>query len=279
VRTPDALVGRLSLELPLMGLLYLLMPLLWVGSLSLGDNPLRLWMLALPVAFGATLLGIVQRQHFAPARGISNVGMAAVAAGAVLVGAFPALIRAPAEVLIFAAFAAAGVLRHALRPPHSGERRFEVPALRTALPFYLTYLAACALAPFTEPGSALGLSAAADSVALRPIEILRLLNAAAAFTLLGYMVAELRARDEQPFGASVRRILAWSAPIALATRMAGDLAVGQAASWAPEAGVLWVALTVGAALYGGWLYHLQRGHVRALIERYGRSPRSSAHHQ
>jgi glycopeptide antibiotics resistance protein/uncharacterized membrane protein YozB (DUF420 family) len=273
IRAPDALVGRLSLELPLMGLLYLLVPLLWVGSLAIGDNTLRLGMLALPVVFGATLLGLVQRHHFGPAGAVSKTGMAKVAAGGVLVGAFPALVRAPAGITLLAILAAMIVLRHAGRATAHDERRFELPALRTALPFYVTYLMACALAPLTEPGGALGLGGAEDAT-LRPLEILRLLNAAAAFTLLGYMVAELKAREELPPAAAVRRIIAWSAPAALATRVVGDLALGPGtASWAPGAGILWVALTVGAALYGGWLYHLQRTHVRALV---GVSPTHAA---
>lgn len=263
----SALVGRLSLELPLMGLLYLLVPLFWVASLAIGDNALRLWMLALPVAFGATLLGLMQRHHFRPAGAVSNAAMAAIAAAAVLLGAFPALVRAPAEVLGLATLAAAVVLRHAALPAAGPERRFETPALRTALPFYLLYLAACAFAPLTEPGSVLGFAAPGEILAtIRTIEILRLLHAAAAFTLLGYTIAELRGRLELPFAATARRVLLLGAPAALGTRIIGDLALGpHAGTWAPGFAALFLVLSLGGALYGAWLYHLQRDHVRALI--------------
>jgi glycopeptide antibiotics resistance protein len=273
-----ALIGRLSLELPLMGLVYLLVPLLWVGSLSIGDNALRLWMLVLPVLFGGTLLGFVQRHHFGPARAVTSAGMAGAAAAGVLLGAFPALLRAPWAVLALAALAAAVVLRHAARPAGT-ERRFELPALRTALPFYATYLVACALAPLTEPGGALGVGdPGAVGGRLDSIEILRLLNAAAAFTLLGYMLAELRGRMEVPFRETARRVLLWAVPVAAATRLVGDVALGlRADDWAPGATALWLTLTIGGALYGGWLYHLQRAQVRALVAPPDPAPPSGVH--
>jgi VanZ family protein len=263
----SALVGRLALELPLMGLIYLLVPLLWVASLAIGDNALRLWMLALPVVFGATILGMMQRHHFGPARAVSNAGMAATAAGAVLLGAFPALVRAPAVVLALAALAAAVVLRHAAPDGDRLERRFEVPALRTALPFYVLYLAACAFAPLTEPGSVLGFRAPGEILAsIHTIEILRLLHASAAFTLLGYTIAELRGRLELPFPTTLRRVLLFASPAALGTRIIGDVVLGPAAGrWAPGFATLWLILGLGGAAYGAWLYHLQRSHVRALI--------------
>jgi glycopeptide antibiotics resistance protein len=261
-----ALVGRLSLELPLMGLVYLLVPLLWVGSLSVGDNALRLWMLVLPVVFGGTLLGFIQRHHFGPAQAVTGKGMAAAAAAGVLLGTFPALLVAPWAVLALGGVAAAVVLRHAALPA-GAERRFELPALRTALPFYATYLLACALAPLTEPGGALGVGdPAAVGGRLSNIEILRLLNAAAAFTLLGYMLAELRGRLEAPFGDTARRVFVLAAPAAGITRLVGDVALGlRADDWAPGATALWLTLTVGGALYGAWLYHLQRAQVLALV--------------
>jgi hypothetical protein len=262
----STLVGRLSLELPLMGLVYLLVPLLWVGSLSIGDNTLRLGMLALPVVFGATLLGFMQRHHFGPAGAVSGSAMALVAAGGVLLGAFPALLRAPAAVLALSALAAAVVLRHATRPPGT-DRRFETPALRTALPFLALYLAAGAFAPLTEAGSVLGFSLPGDdNGAIRTVEILRLLHASAAFTLLGYTIAELRGRLELPFTATVRRVLLYSVPAALGTRVIGDFVLGpHDGAWAPGFRTLWVFLSLGGALFGAWLYHLQRNHVRSIL--------------
>ena len=53
----------LALELPVMGLIYLLVPLLWVSSLASGDQLLRHAALLLLGLFGAVLLGGVQRHY------------------------------------------------------------------------------------------------------------------------------------------------------------------------------------------------------------------------
>ena len=254
----SALVGRLSLELPLMGLIYLLVPLLWVGSLAIGENMLRLTMLALPVAFGAVLLGAMQRHHFGPGGAATPRGMALITAAAVALGTFPVLVVAPGAVAALCGLGAAVVLRHATLPAAGVERRFELPALRTAIPFLVIYLAAGALLPLLEPPIPL----IAD-VEIRTVEILRLLHAAAAFTLLGYVIAELRGRLEQPLRTTFPRVLIASLPPAAATAAAAQFA--PAGSSGMHAATLWLLLCTGGACYGAWLYHLQREHVRALV--------------
>ncbi|MEW5931352.1 MAG: VanZ family protein, partial [Gemmatimonadota bacterium] len=66
IRLSPAAVGRLALELPLMGLVYLLVPLLWLGSLAARDSALRLAPLLLLGLFGARLLAALQRHAFGP---------------------------------------------------------------------------------------------------------------------------------------------------------------------------------------------------------------------
>jgi hypothetical protein len=90
-------------------------------------------------------------------------------------------------------------------------------------------------------------------------EILRLLECVAAFTLLGYMVAEHRGRVLTRFRLVVPRLLT----VVSATSVIGEGLRGfHAAHGASLARLL---LLVVAGLYGGWLYHLQRRHVLALI--------------
>jgi glycopeptide antibiotics resistance protein len=259
----SALVGRLSLELPLMGLLYLLIPLLWVASLAVGDNVARLAMLALPVVFGATLLGMIQRHHFGPARAASAGGVAAAAAAAVLLGTFPAVAVSPTAVLALAAAAAAVVLRHGLASSRPIERRFELPALKAALPFFVIYVAAVAVAPLTDPSTPPGFVAtgAAD---FRTVGILRLLHAGALFTVAGYIFAEFRGRLERPFSATAARLPAISLSAAVFVLAAGGLSPLPVA-WTGSSAATWLLLGMVSAHYGAWLYHLQRDHVRALV--------------
>ena len=65
-------VGRLSLELPLMGLVYLLIPLLWLDGLAVAETATPLWPLFALGLFGASLLAATQRHHFGPHHRVSR---------------------------------------------------------------------------------------------------------------------------------------------------------------------------------------------------------------
>ena len=136
-------VGRLSLELPLMGLVYLLIPLLWLDGLAGRDSATHLWpMLALGL-FGASLLASAQRHHFGPNRSLSRELMTGAACAWFLLGGFPGL--APrASILLFLMLAAVGafvwVRSEDQSRTRSINRRFESKALSEAAPFYAAYL-------------------------------------------------------------------------------------------------------------------------------------------
>ena len=88
-----------------------------------------------------------------------------------------------------------------------------------------------------------------------------MVEAVAAFTLLGYMLAEFRGRREGRFREGIAHIAGWSGGVALvAELLEGFRADGGASA------VRWLLLVAGG-LYGAWLYHLQRTHVRRLLGR------------
>ncbi|HTE45120.1 MAG TPA: VanZ family protein, partial [Gemmatimonadaceae bacterium] len=89
------LVGRLSLEIPLIGLIYVLIPLLLVASLSALADSIRLLSLIPLGLLGARLMSAVQRNHFGPPGLFSSRTMGALAAGWMLLGTFPVLSRYP----------------------------------------------------------------------------------------------------------------------------------------------------------------------------------------
>jgi cytochrome c oxidase assembly factor CtaG len=91
--------------------------------------------------------------------------------------------------------------------------------------------------------------------------VLHIVETVAAFTLLGYMLAEVRGRLEAPFWNVAPAIASWSGVVALVVEVLEGFRVDGGAS------VLgWLAL-VAASLYGSWVYHLQRAHVRRLLGR------------
>jgi hypothetical protein len=90
-------------------------------------------------------------------------------------------------------------------------------------------------------------------------EMARFVELAAAFSLLGYMLAELRGRAELRFG----RMTAWVLPRAAGVALAAEALRGLRPHFGASATGLVVLLA--SSLFGGWVYHLQRATVRRLL--------------
>lgn len=258
-------VGRLSLELPLMGLVYLLIPLLWLDGIAGAESSTPLWPLLALGLFGATLLAAVQRHHFGPNRLLSRKAMAGSACAWFLLGAFPGL--APrASIVLFVMLAAIGVfvwVRSAdLTQARPINRRFESKALTEGAPFYAAYLLLL-VAPVAGYGASSWRGALGFGMlpGWGPSTVLHIIETVAAFTLLGYMLAEFRGRREARFRNGIAHIALWSGAVALVAELLEGFRVDGGAS-----ALRW-AILVGAGLYGAWVYHLQRAHVRRLLGR------------
>ena len=263
IRLNANLIGRLSLELPLMGLLYLLIPLLWLGSWGAQEEPSRL-LAVIPIGlFGARVLAVVHRYHFGPAGALGPRGIAMVAGGWMMLGSFPAGLRHP---LVGAALVAGVAMLagyEASRPETTPlrERRFESHAVGRAAPCMAVYFLLIALVPLAEGVRAWrvewGLSGWANSLTIA--EQLYRLQPMAALTVLGYMLAEARGRRELGYARIATRLMLECALVATVLELGAGLAPTGGASAAR-----WILLVV-AGLFGGSIYHLQRDHVRWLL--------------
>lgn len=262
IRLNARVVGRLALELPLMGLVYLLVPLLWLGSLAAREQALRLAPLLLLGLFGARVLAALQRNRFGPAGVLGVRGVAVAAGGWMALGVFPALAFHPAAAALLVATVAAVAAHEARRPgEEAADRRFEARTLRRAAPAFAAYLLAMVLAPLAAGASGwtgwLGFAGRAAS--LSTSEQLHLLESVAALTVLGYLLAEARSRRELPYRALAPRLAAECGLAAAAIEGVRGFQPAWGASLAQ------LLLLVGAGLLGGWIFHLQREHVRAVV--------------
>ena len=262
------IVGWLALQLPLMGLVYLLVPLLWANALSSGDEPSRMILAPLLAVFGAVLLGGMQRHYFAPALGTAPHTTAGLAALWFIAGAFPALAGTPVLVAGGAALAGAVCWLRGRAPPgvSPGNRRFEASLLGTAAPMYAAYLALLIALPLRRELAEWTLNLAFTDAAVSQREILRFLEMVAACTLTGYMLAELRGRVVARYRDAVPRLLMWSVVFACLVEGLWGFRAEHGASIARA------ALMVAAWLYGGWLYYLQRAHIVRLLANVTRQP-------
>jgi VanZ family protein len=256
-------LGSLSLELPIMGLIYLLVPLLWVSSLASGGDIVRRSAVLLLGVFGAILIGGVQRRYVGSGERGEPVKAAIFAALWFLAGTFPLLPRKPFYLAIATVSVGAVcwlIARRSVLHTHS-DRRFEVPLLRSAAPFYAAYLVLIIGAPLYGEAGTWRLAVGFPGIASRQIEIVRLLELVAAATLVGYMVAEVRGRRM----VSLQALLTWLAGCGTALAISIEAVRGFQPGYG--ASVTRGVLLALAAVYGGWLYYLQRAHAVELLSR------------
>ena len=94
--------GRLpALELPLMNLVYLIIPLMWLTGLSAGQEVFRWWLMVLLGLFGG---GVLFSIYFYRLRGGGIVGpnkLSCFAMGWFFIGALPMLTSYPLRIIFF----------------------------------------------------------------------------------------------------------------------------------------------------------------------------------
>ena len=262
----ETAVQSLALELPLMGLVYQLIPLCWLIGLGSEGDARRVFVLPV-AAFAGAILGTVHAAYLAPQRQQDRRWLVAMALGWVIVAVVPgargnvALIVAGATLTVGTALLRS--IATARDRDADAQRRFELHTLRLVLPLFAAYLALSSLWPLdaATPTWHWIVALAPPQIALSQPVVYRLLEHVAAFTLAGYVIAEFHGREARGLREAAPRLALWAGGISLMLEVARG--------WYPDTGasvLLWL-FTVVAALFGGWLYLLQRDHVRALVER------------
>jgi VanZ family protein len=256
------LVTAMALELPLMNLVYLLAPLLWLDGVAAGRDHTRLWLLPILGLFGGGVLAAIGRERLSAGTRTSVNGIAAAAAAWFTIAAFPAARVAPWFV-VACAVALAVVVRVEARPAIAAgaDRRFELPTLRRLWPGYAAYVLLAALWPWPWTPvpwrGAVGMVELDDTPSM--VAMLRLLEYLASFTLSGYMLAEARGRrDEGRWRVGLTVVAAAIGAAALIEGLRG-------VHPAHGASVLHLALAAVMALYGALIYRLQLAVVRRLV--------------
>lgn len=263
IRMTSRMVGQLALEAPLMGLMYLMIPLLWVNRLIPGDAVTRWLLTGLIGIGGAIVLSDIFRQWWGSRR-LKTVWRAALAVGIwFLVGIGPSL--RPNLLIGSATLAALSLLAAGMTliPQQTSNRRLERATLSRLLPVFVLYLLLQALWPFSQPIEAWhGSFGFLDPRAQDDIKVnIRLIEHLAAFTVLGYILAEWHGRAELSWRRDFPQLLGLS----LLSALALEIPIGFQAG--PGASFVRLVIASAGALFGGVLYHLQRDHVRFLLGR------------
>lgn len=267
-------VRALALDLPLVGLIYLLLPMLWLTGLSASEG--LVGALLLPLLSAAWIMASIHATYAeAPAPEGGDRRMLRLSSGAalfLLVGLAPA-IQANAWLLLWGGLLLAGVVGVRLKAPapwtlgrtRSGgmSRRFEGPTLRVALAPLLGFTAVLSLGGISGPlGSwEATWSLTPDGASLGDRALFRAMAIVATYTAIGYGVAALHGRRHESLSALIPRALAWALTLALPL----ELLRGWGATTSTSATML--ALTASAASIGAVLYQLQLRHIQALLGR------------
>ena len=260
--------GVLAMDLPLAGLLLLLVPLLWAGGFA-GAGTGRLWLLLPLAVFGGVLMGAIHGGHLYGVSRFPGRVLPLLAGVGFFLAALPGAWTSPQVLLsgaLGAALAAEVARRTTLRRrAQGGDRRVELPTLRRGLPLFALYLVPMALWPLvpTSSGWTGGWTLAPGGGGTDLRLLMATLELLGAFTVVGYASAELRGRG----GVET----SWLTPatglvgvfLAMVLFGARGFVDGVGASY-PVA-----LLAVAATLFGGWLYRLQRERIRVLLGRTG----------
>ncbi|GJQ60446.1 MAG: VanZ family protein [Candidatus Scalindua sp. AMX11] len=262
-RLNKQMVGTLALELPLMGLFYLLGPMLWINGLATGKQTSHLFLAPIIGLFGACILASVWTYAFKSDSAISANKLAIITGFWFLGASLPGIIKKP--LLLFSSGIALAlfvrILVFILQRTVRKERRFEIATLKQIWPIYATYLCLLASWPWRWPDrlweGGLGFVDVHSTVIL----ILRVVEYVLAFTFLGYIVAEGRGRKEETF----RITMMWVLSACFASGCLLEFVRG----FHPKhtASLAQLMISIGVGMYGALLYRLQLNAVRRLIKR------------
>jgi hypothetical protein len=256
-------IGVLALDLPLAGLVYLLVPLLWLTGLAGGGDGDQRWLAALIGLTGAIALAAIDRHLLAP-RGTSRWAVPVAAGLWFGVGLLPGWYAHLGTILVGIAAIAGltGLLAALLGSIEPAGRRYELTAVRRAGAALAIFIGAVAIWPVNGVGRSwwggLGFGWGRDAAEL---PMLRFLELVAAVTVAGYAVAEARGRTVEREARSRRVIWVVGAGLGLA------IAVLRGFHPAYGASALEVVVLAGATRFGALVYWRQRAFVRALLGR------------
>lgn len=257
--------ARLALELPLMNIFYLLVPLLWLNGLAGSEARGRLALSPALGLFGSLILVSVWRNHLHRSRSLNPRRLGGVVCVWYLVASLPALLHAPFRIVMLAFVLAlvAWTIAETKWLLSTKDRRFEALTLRRAAPLYATYLVAMALWPWSGLGATwrghLAFAALPDEPGFD--RAFAMLEYVAAFTLLGYMLAEARGRRSESLTRSLRQVTM----VALACATALELARGFHTTH--RASLTLTLMLTTSAVWGAAIYRSQLATIRRLLGR------------
>ena len=256
-------IGSLALELPLMNVVYLLIPLIWLNGLAGGVDSFHHGLATLLGLCGCLIISAVYLHRLEPSGAPRSNLLALSATGWFLIGSLPRLSESPA-VVVYGSGLIALATRILVVFPRFGEsrqRRFEIPVLKRLWPVYVAYLILLSLSPLPSRywnwSGVWGLYDLSGERFIVPVWWL--MEYFAAFTLLGYIVAESHGRRSITQHTSILWSCFWCGLAAALLEICRGFHPRYAASF------LQGLLAFTGSLYGSLIYWLQLSGIQRLL--------------
>jgi glycopeptide antibiotics resistance protein len=263
-------IGRLGLDLPLMNVVYLLVPLIWLDGLAAGDDPSRSYLTWVLGVSGSVVIAGVYRYGLKQPKILTPTTVGCVAAGWFFAASLPTFLNLGSWPLLGCAVVGLAVWFLVAAPVFgkSNQRRFEHRVLKRVFPVYAVYLLLLLVWPIpaslAEWRGYWGMAELPDDPPI--VAALQLLEFFTAFTLLGYMVAESHGRRYLSQARSMVWTCCWCGLAAIV------LQVGRGFHPTHSASVAGGGLMLIASFYGAWIYWRQLSWIRRYLEEQGRQP-------
>jgi glycopeptide antibiotics resistance protein len=242
-------------ELPLMYIIYLLIPLMWISGLADARDIKRLMLIFILGLFGSGVLSSIYKYRLKNAGITSVIKFSLFTVAWFFIGAGPLMLNFPVPIIILGIFIFIIVQAFVRLPLKivSNEKRFELPTLKIFSPLFAIYLLLLAVYPMALPAAERQTDQVFQRLAFEEHILLafRFVEFIAAFTLLGYMVAEMRGRKNE----AVETTLGWTFFIA-----AGSAIIIEVLNIYPvinQINILAIIIIISASIYGAVIYRLQ----------------------
>jgi len=199
----------LTLDHPLMNLMYLMLPLMWLACVNIEAIPARAWLLAPLGIMGTLTLAGLWRYRLSRATDIPRSVFALLIVGWFVFGGVTGLTPAPHIVLQCAVIVAllSVALLYVWGPDRQPAGRFEKAILISIWPCYAVYLLMVVLWARVGPFVAFDLAIGYPEYGFERGFAIRIAEQLGALTLFGYLLAESFGRSALPPRSRYRRNL------------------------------------------------------------------------
>ncbi|MGD9228718.1 MAG: VanZ family protein [Desulfobacterales bacterium] len=251
-----------ELEFPLMGLIYLLIPLMWLNGLATGTEETRLWLLLLLAIMGSGIIGFIYVNRFKHAGTIGYTKLAVFTLCWFVFCSLPVMISFPLKIAYFgiSIVFAVQIFVRLIGDGKPREKRFEIPTIKKLMPIYIIYLLLLAVWPTTITADEWQYNIIFEELAYKERIVLtfRFVEFVSAFTVLGYMIAEMRGRKNE----SVETTLGWTFFIAAGSAIIIEIVKAYPAL--SGISILSIVIITSASIYGAVIYRLQLSAIERL---------------